>query len=193
MMDYSEIIEVSDIKVSIYSELNEYMEIYMTQGWRWPLCRVTPNDTGSQVSDTGSMVLWRLLSFYICSLCHWIFVWFIPGTLKCRSILIIDVNVGIYYFDLKESCTRLKNSIRNELKFCSEQKIYANYYIHVYIFFSLQSNNCHSHRLQTLFIYTSLGSNLIIFSSFRFFEFSLSKMTAWGLMICACSAIYITP
>ena len=31
MVDYSETIEVYDIKVGIYSKLNEYMEIYMYQ------------------------------------------------------------------------------------------------------------------------------------------------------------------
>ena len=31
MVDYSETIEVYDIKVSIYSKLNEYIEIYMHQ------------------------------------------------------------------------------------------------------------------------------------------------------------------
>ena len=31
MVDYSETIEVCDIKVGIYCKLNEYMEIYMYQ------------------------------------------------------------------------------------------------------------------------------------------------------------------
>ena len=40
MMDYSETIEVSDIKDGIYSKLNEYMEIYMYQRSRslYDLC-----------------------------------------------------------------------------------------------------------------------------------------------------------
>ena len=52
--------EVYDIKIGIYSQLNDYMEIYMYYRSRlyFDLClRSLEKKTGSQVNDTGPIVL----------------------------------------------------------------------------------------------------------------------------------------
>ena len=61
MVDYSETvsIEVYDIKVGIYSKLNEYIEIYMYQRLRSFI------ESGSQVSDEEPLVLWFSIHLWI--------------------------------------------------------------------------------------------------------------------------------
>ena len=60
MVYYSETIDSYDKKVSIYSKLTENMEIYMYQrsGSFSDFYLMSLNETGSQVSDIGPLVLW---------------------------------------------------------------------------------------------------------------------------------------
>ena len=73
MVDYSEIMEVCDIKVGIYSKLTEYMEIYMYQRSSlffdrilFDLCirSLRMKLDLRCLSDTVSLVLWLIFFFY---------------------------------------------------------------------------------------------------------------------------------
>ena len=69
MVDYSVTIEVYDIKIGKNSKLNEYLEIYMFQrSTSFFDLSVNRNETGSQVSDTGPLVLWF---FYYWTIVQW--------------------------------------------------------------------------------------------------------------------------
>ena len=60
MVDYSETIEVYDIKVDIE------VKIIL-----WPLSKITQNETGSQVSDTEPLVLWYWKCFGMGFISRW--------------------------------------------------------------------------------------------------------------------------